>query len=401
MREPTEPSLTWQEPLFDLLETFLLHKKKIILIVLLGTSLGVLRFTMMDKEYKSSAVAVLLSRDKPIVDAVVDSASVETSDNSAARSPAGVLMLPPNPVLYATLIQSRSVINAIAEKFSDELGSHLSENDRSEEIYRTLQSMISVSTTDEGLITVSVTTDTPQLSADIANALFDECQRASKDIERQLLLQQAGHLANALTKASERLLKTEQDLQEFSANNQVIDAPLQANNRLRNNREMESRKEILQEELSALLLSYTEKSSEVQSVRAKLQAIDEQLASSKQNIIQTTENQSFAEIKIRLEGLQQKVQFDRDLLLTLSTKADIYRIRAEQPIGDIAIIRSAYPSSRPAGPSKKKEIGLAIGLSMVFALGLAIMIEQWKSFMQHPDFAARISNARKLLISKK
>lgn len=401
MPNPSKPELTWQEPLFDLLQVLLKHKIKILGIVAIGLCLGVARWASMDKQYKSSTVAVLLSRDKPIVDAVVDSASIETSDNAAARSASGSLMLPPNPILYSTLIQSRPVIDAIAEKFAPRLKDHLSENDRSEEIYRQIQSMITVTATEEGLLTVTVTTANPNLSADIANELFEECQRASKNIEKQLLLQQAGHLENALSSAKDRLSTAEKNLQDFSAKHRLVDVALQANNRLRNNREMESRKEILQEELSALLLSYTEKSPEVKALRAKIDAITQQQNSSNREILSSVDDQDFAYLKVELESLQQKVQFNRDLLLTLSTKADIYRIRAEQPIGDIAIIRPAYPSTRPAGPSKKKEIGIVLGVFILLAFATAAIIEQWHTAMQQSEFRQRVQHCRQLLSFRK
>ena len=76
--------------------------------------------------------------------------------------------------------------------------------------------------------------------ASIPNALIQECQRASKAIEAQLLVNQAGHLEQAAETARIQLEQSEETLKEFSEVHGLIDPGLQATDRLRQIRDVVS-----------------------------------------------------------------------------------------------------------------------------------------------------------------
>ena len=198
-------NIGWPAPLLDGLCAIASRKWIVAAIIAVGLIFGCIRLAQMPKIYKASAVAVLMPREKPNLDAAIDTSSIETSDDRASRSQSGNLMLPPNPNLYTTIMGSRATLTRIGEKFASRLGRHISSRDRSVEVYLQLKSMISMTSTEEGLITVSVASQDPKLSSDIANELFEECRRASQSIEKQLILQQAGHLDKALESARIKL----------------------------------------------------------------------------------------------------------------------------------------------------------------------------------------------------
>ena len=270
-------------------------------------------------------------------------------------------MLPPDPNLYSTIIMSRAVLTEIAQTHATQLSGNISEGDRSEEVISALRSMIKVSTTEEGIIKISVTSYNPELSSRIANSMFEECERVSRSIEQKLLLSQAEHLDKAYLLAAQRLEKSEQKIGELAENYGLIDTDLQASNQLRALRELRAERDNLDTDLEELLISYTEESQEVIAVRARMAAIDRQINNSKQSVIGDVSTYGFGRFNIAYTRLQQEARFQRDMLATIATKADIYRIRAEQPIGNLAIIRQAAVPSRPSGPSKNSNWELAWG----------------------------------------
>jgi capsule polysaccharide export protein KpsE/RkpR len=385
------PRIAWQEPLLDILEAIIHRKWTVIIIMVVGSIAGILRLASMPDVYSASAVAVLLPREKAIMDASIDTSSIETSDDRASRSSAGNLMLPPNPALYTTIIHSRAVLEEIARRFSDQLSSAnaISNNDRSEEVIDQLRRMIRTTTTEEGIITVHVDSHSPQLSADIANALFEQCEIASKSIERKLLIHQAGHLDKALLIAEKRLTETEEKMSAFTSDMGLVNTDLQASNQLRGLRELQTERDALEADLDALRLSYTDSAPEVTAVKARIATIERQSTLSQQNVVGSVGTADFGRVSIAYKSLEQKVRFERDMASTLSTKSDIYRLRAEQPIGNLAIIRPANTPTRPAGPSKKRELGLALGLSMIFSIGYCLLCQQWQSMRQDHGMAAR------------
>jgi len=394
-----DPStIGWPAPLLDTACAIASQKWIVLVIVLLGIVLGIFRLISMPDVYKASAVAVLMPREKPNLDATIDTSSLETSGDQASRGTSGNLMLPPNPTLYTTLINSRAVIEKLADKFSDRLRVYLSPEDRSEEVYLQLKSMITVTSTDEGLITVTIASNDPQLSADIANEIFEECARASKSIERQLLLQQAGHLQEAYDNAAIRLSLSEQKLKDFTARYGVIDVQLQASNQLRSLRELATKKDELNSDLQEMLLNYSERSPEIARVRARIAAIERQLTSGGTKIVGNVGANQYGALVVEYESLIQRIRFERDLVATLLTKADIYRIRAEQPTGNLAVIRPASAPTRPAGPSKKREIGIATGLSIFLAIGWTLAIDQWRRARRNRYIDDRLSELRDLVM---
>jgi capsular polysaccharide transport system permease protein len=395
-----ESRISWPGPFLDLACAVAQQKLIVTAIVIAGVILGILRLIIMPDVYTSSSVAVLLPREKPMLDAAIDTSSIETSDDRAARSSSGNLMLPPNPTLYTTLIFSRPVLSKVAATYGERLQGHVSPRDRSEEVIGQIRSMLKVSSTEEGLITITVTSQDGQLSADIANELFAECREASRSIERQLILQQAGHLEEALSSSMERLRETEKRLSNFTATNGVVDVDMQASNQLRSIRELSSERDKLEADMQELLLTYSENSPEVRRLRLRMKILDRQQAGNATNIVGSIGTSEFGQLMVAHESLKQRIRFERDLVATLATKADLYKLRAEEPIGNLAVIRPAIAQSRPSGPSKKRELGLAMSLSLIVGFGWAILAWQWNSVLSDSYFSARVRELMELLIPR-
>ena len=390
MNPPEEKTpIAWQEPLLDVIDAILAQKWMVLAIALMGAGLGVFRLSKMPSVYSASAVGILLPREKAILDATIDTSSMETSDDRAGKSGAGSLMLPPNPTLYITMIYSPAVLTEIATKYNHRFDGEISSRDRSVEVLQRLRGMIKTTSTEDGMITITVSSETPKLSTDIANELFAQCEKASKAIERQLLIRQAGHLDKALKISIDRLRKTEQILGQFTSKVGLVNAELQASNQLRSIRDLGMQKDKIEGELEALRLSYTDITPEVQDLVKRIAIIESQKHSLQNNIIGDVSTKEFGTLSVAYKSLQQKIRFERDMVATLSTKSDIYRLRAEQPIGNIAIIRSANIPTRPSGPSTKLELGMSLGISLALAVGYALAVQQLTHLNKDPKLRAR------------
>jgi len=392
-------SIGWPAPLLDTACAIASRKWIALIIVSCGLAVGTFRLCTLPKQYKASAVAVLLPREKPNLDASIETSSLETSDDRASRSASGNLMLPPDPVLYTTLINSQAVIEQIARKYRERLSEEIPSDARSGEIYQSIRSMIKVTSTEEGLITVTVTSTDPKLSADIANELFEECQKASKSIERQLLLQQARHLQEAAEHANLRMATFEQRLKDFTARHRVINVDMQASNRLRSLRELAVKRDELLGDLEEMRLYYAEAAPEISRVKARIAAIDRQRAEAGETIVGTVGSSGYGALIVEHESLEQRLRIERDLVATLSAKADIYRIRAEEPIGNLATLSPARVPVCHAGPSARKELGVALGFSLALAIGWTLAMDQWCQARRNGYIEGRLSDLRRLTLS--
>lgn len=390
---PTENQVShtagWQAPLVDLIAAVLRRKWILVLCVFVTVGLGVLQYLRTPTTYRSSSVVLLMSREKPVFDVSVEAGTLETSEDAAKRESTGALMLPANPDLYHTLLKSRSVLQAIATRFQERLSAHQAGQVRSEELIGSLRSMMTLESSEEGIMTITVTSPDPQLSADLANALVDAGEQASKEIERQLLNQQVQYIEQSLTQASASLDRDMQQLKTFAQIHRVVDPSTQASDRLRQIRETSMQRDDLQRQLEARRVGWTDKDVKIQQLMREIALCDQRIAELEKSIVGKAGLEEYGALVIDHDALIKQVDQQRDLVVSLTAQADVLRIRAAQPAGSIAVIRAADPDERPAGPSRKRFLMLSVGLGLLGGLGLILALEQWQSATRDPYIARK------------
>jgi tyrosine-protein kinase Etk/Wzc len=396
--EPSHPGapLGWQAPLCDIAYAFAVRKWIVLTLLFLGSAAGAVGYVLTPNYYRASAVAVLMPREKPTLDTSINAGSVRTTDDRASRESTGALMLPPEPDLYMALLQSRPVLEVLVERLSPQL-KQLRRGQRSDEEVGDLRKMIRLEATDEGLLTITATAPTAKLAADLANELLAEGRRASKEIERQMLLQQAGFLEDALKSAQARLAKEETDFKDFCARHRLMNPLLQAdqNQRLRNQTLAE--RDRARATLTERTLHFTNADPEVQRLQARVQSTSLRLVEIEQRVIGNQGERDYGGLMTEYEGLQQRLRFSRDILSTIDMQVQLFRIRAEQPAGSIAIVRPATPPTKHAGPSKKRFLGTALGAAVLLASLLVVVSQQWSGTRGDPYIQARLGAIRSAL----
>jgi len=383
--ESTEPA-AWQAPLVALMLALARRRNLIVGFMVVGLLVGAVQYVRTPPYYRSSADIVLLPREKPAVDFSVQSSSMETTEDGAKRADSGSLMLPAQTDLYMSLMTSRAVLERIGDSLAERLTekSSVKSDDRSDEVVQRLHSMIKLKGSEEGMLTVTVTAGDPQLAADIANLLIAEAKEASKSIERQLLMQQAGYLGEAVKTAQTNLERVEQELKAFCARNALLNPDLQANDRVRQIRELTGKRDTSRVELTRRSMHYTDADPGVQQLMAEIEVTDLRIQELRGQITGDIGEREFGGLYVEYLGMVQEVRFRRDLLATLSTQSDVFRIRAELPAGNIAIVRPASAERKPAGPSKKAVFGVALGAALTLGFALALLLEQLSVVRGHP-----------------
>lgn len=392
----------WQAPLVDFLAAMVRRIWLVLTCVVLGASVGVVKLATTKPYYKSACVALLLPREKPGLDVSVSTGSLETGMDSAKRETTGALMLPPDTDLYTTILMSRSVILAVAETFAEQLErlELVPERDRSEEVVDAIKSMLKISGTDEGMMTIEVTCIDAELAADLANEFMSEMERASKAIERQLIVQQSGFLSGAETKVGQQLATDERALAEFYAEHGVVDLTSQAADILRMIREQKQAMSSLEHDRMERLTGYTEDDETVVMMDQRIAKHRADIERLRNSYLDVVSQEGFGQVRIQYEGLRDRVGYKRDLLATISTQRSVFDIRAEQPAGSVAVLKSAVAPHRPAGPSRKLTIGLPLIASILLACVLVLVLEQWGGSRSDPYIARRMTEIRASLASQ-
>ena len=224
MSTGVSPTRDWRNEALDLL--YAVARRRLLILAIVGASIciGYLGAQGSPPFYSASGTFVLLPREKPIIDLSVQSASVETAEDGAKRSDAATLTLPPNPDLYATLLRSGDAAQRVVAvlKADRALGGRVLPGAGE------LRAGTTVESTEEGVIKVSVRASDPAVASAAVNALIAECELASKAIERQLIVQQAGFLGSAIEQAEHRLAEARARLNAFSLRSGVADPAVAA-----------------------------------------------------------------------------------------------------------------------------------------------------------------------------
>lgn len=378
--EPVEPGLAplgWEAPLCDFALAIAASWRQILAALVLATLAAAAYLLLAPPFYRASSVAVLLPREKPILDATINSSAVEVSDDQAKRTSTGSLMLPAKPELYLALLRSRAVLRQLADRFGPRLGLPVN-GTRSDEEIEALNRAIRIETSEEGLLTITVTADAPELAAELANALLDEGKRASAEIERQMLLQQANHLREILDQRRASLAAAERELELFSSKHSLVDLGIQTTQDLVLLKETRAKRDRLRAELCALSERFTPEDYRMKEAHTRLRSAERDLARIESAMVGGAGVDQVGSLSVQLKSLQERVRLDRDVVATLSLRADLFRLRAEQPAGSLAVIRPAVPVLRKAGPAKKRTLLLALGAALVLSLGYAVLAAQWR-----------------------
>jgi uncharacterized protein involved in exopolysaccharide biosynthesis len=386
----------WQAPLVDLFAAMVRRLWLALLLLAVGIAVGLYLLAHATPYYRAASVALLLPREKPTLDVSVNTSSMETGMDGARRESSGPLMLPPNPDLYTTILTSRPVLTAIADKFAQQLQASVPETFErgTHDIVDHIQRMLKITGTDEGMITIEVTASNRVLAANMANELLAEMERTSKAIERQLILQQSGFLETAQQKVLAELTHDEAQLAEFYARHGVIDVASQAADILRMKRDQEQALYKLEQEMLARLANFTENDDTVRSMQLRMHKHQARIEDLGSRYLNLNGEQELGLVQIEFDGLRERVRYKRDLLATIATQRSIFKIRAEQPAGSVAVLKSAMPPARASGPSRQLLLGIPILSSLLVAVLLTLLFEQWTGSTQDPYISRRIGEIR-------
>lgn len=338
--------------------------------------------------YRASSTVVLLPREKPILDLSVQSSSVETSEDAAKRSSSATLTLPPNPDLYISIIRSREVTETVAETLLFEPEFKFLPLPNAAKI----RASVSVESTEEGVLSIAMRSEHPEVAAAVVNALVRECEAASKSIERQLILQQSGFLGTAISHAEQRLTETRTKLDAFTEHFGVSDLRSVAARSVAILQTLDDTEARLSRELEGLRVHRTDLDSTVVVLCEELVQVRARREEVKAAYCGNNSQDEYARLVNQWEALQQDVRLRQDLLMSMRARHDVFSIRADQPAGNIAVIRRATPPSVPAGPSKRKFLVLSMLLGGFIAIAACVTADQLERMRKDPETNRRLAS---------
>ena len=383
----------WQLPFVDLLLAMSRHLIYIIVVAACALGLAVHQLRGIVPEYTATSVSLVLPRDKASFDASVDTGSLETSESTPRQGASASFTLPPNVDLYVMLMKARSNMERVAEQFSERLieKEGMPRDHRAPERARFLSSMTKITGTEDGMISVVVTSRDPELAADIANEMTAASDIDSREIERKLLARQANVLQKSAEAASVELESVRELYADFSDRHSILEPALQAAGVVDDIQHFEKTAAKIESEIKAELTRFREESATIVQMRAKLAETRASLEAAKSTALAGAGVNNYGRINMEFRRLSQLLEFRQDLVLVLSSQAEIYRIRSEQATGPVVVIRPASAPTTPSGPSKKKIAIVPLMLGTMLAVGGSLVMEQLKAVKRSSELMNKVN----------
>ena len=393
-----EEPVGWQIPLVDLALAIARHLKVVLVILALTAAAVVYLLSGLIPEYTASSIGLVLPRDKSQFDASIATGSLETSESSPRSDSSLPFTLPPNVDLYVLLMKSRSTLTRIADQFESELIKHegMPRDHRSPERASFVRRLVKITGNEDGMITVTVTSKSAQLAADLANAFVDASEVDSREIERKLLEDQAHVLQEAADAASIQLEKVRVEYADFSGKYSLLEPSMQAAGVVDGLMHYTTAASELEAEIQSELTRFREDSQTISALKAKLAEIRDQVLRTQTSVMDGVSIQEYGRIVMDFRRLSQLLEFRQDLVLILSSQAEIFRIRAEQASGPVVVVRPASVPSTPSGPSKRRTATVPLVLGVILSLGWAVVSEQTKAIGRSPEMMGKVNEIQGL-----
>ena len=133
----------------------------------------------------------------------------------------------------------------------------------------------------------------------------------------------------------------------------------------------------------------------VVAIRAELQSVIDEREVISESFCGKVSEANYSGMLAQWKWLQQELNQAQDLLMSLMAKHDLFVIRAEQPSGNIAIIRAPKAPDAPAGPSKRRAISIGILTATGLSLLACVIADQIQRASSEEDSQELIIKVRK------
>jgi len=286
--------------------------------------------------------------------------------------------------LYLGLLQSRSVADAIIDKF--DLMQVYDEEFRVK-AYQALRKYASVSQgRKDGIIAITVNDEDPERAAAIANAYVDEIKKFNVRLNLSNAGRERAFIEDRLAVAKSDLLRAEESLKEFQEKNNAIEIDAQAEAIIDSIASLKGELASKEVELGVLLVSHTEQKLVVKIVRRAINELKAQISKLEQS--PTGEHTSgdifiptakVPELRAQYVRYLRDVKIQETLFELLTKQYEMAKIREAKNISTIQVIDEAVPPDRQSSPKRLLIIilvALAAGMSAILGAFVKEFTEQ-------------------------
>jgi uncharacterized protein involved in exopolysaccharide biosynthesis len=297
--------------------------------------------------------------------------------------------LSPNRDLLVSVLKSRTVAQAVVEKFGLQGRYRVR---YMEDGVKKLQELTVVSVSKEGVIGVAVEDRDPAVAAQIANFYVEQLDRLVAQYGMGEAGRQRGFLTDQLARAKAGLDTSEEELRRFQERNRAIVLQEQTRGAIEAAARLKGEIMAAQVQLQVMRNFATEANPEVVALRRRIEEMNRQLGQMQYgdgmalSTAWSRERRDFSvpfakvpEIGLELARLTRDVKVQETLVTLLTQQVEQARIAESKDIPVVQVLDRAVPAERVSRPRLGLNLIVASVASLLFGIFLAFFLAYLKN----------------------
>ena len=347
---------------FGILDVFiLLARRKLFILVFAVTAATVASLILKatPDTYRAQSTFTVRQKSQWDLDAFI---VVNSGTGSIANQAYGIKA---NPILYTDIMKT----SAIGRRVCRAIGIPEAELQDWE---AKIQKIVSIESTEEGVITVTVDDSDPERAAAIANHFRHAIEDKSVEVNREELKRYEEFLSAAAARAKVELDGMEVRYAEELAAASLIDPGQQGKATIDLDLSLRQRLAEATQRRAQLLVNNTEKSWEVQEVEEEIRSIKRSLESltRSEDGNDTVGYGALPEKRRRQEELMSELKQQRDAYNLLQQQQKLCLLRLDQPQSSIVPLEDAEVPMKPVWPNR----GVLTVVAAIAGFGIAALL---------------------------
>ncbi|MDY7034346.1 MAG: GNVR domain-containing protein [Thermodesulfobacteriota bacterium] len=372
----------WEEEIniLDYLNVVVKHRRMIFWTCSATVITAVIISLLLPKIYRATATIMPPKEKSPISDMV-------TGMGGLAALAGGALGIESGADLYVGILQSRTVTDAIIDRFSL---MEVYNQEHKEKARKKLKSNVSIENSKEDIVSITVEDKDPKRVAAMANAFVEELDRLNK----RFGITEAGRkrifLEKRLKEAITNLSRAEENLKEFQKEQRIVVLDEQAKVVVEAAGTIQGEIAATEAELGILMEYSTDESLEVINLKSKIRELKKQLTKIEKGKVPSKTNPSekdtdlykpfteMPDVGLKLFRLKRDVKIQEMIFELLTQQHEMAKIEEAKDTTTIQILDEAVVSQEKTKPRRSLIVALSGAVALMFSIFLSFIFESFE-----------------------
>jgi len=279
-----------------------------------------------------------------------------------------------NSKLYAEILKTENLRDVVIDRFKL---MEVYKKQYRQELYGLLNTIVSIQTGKEGIITITVDDKNPQRAADMANTFVEELQRLTVDLNIKGAESNRAYLEERIVKNKADLEISENALKEFQLKHKALNVQQQAEITIKEIAELNGQLTAQEMQLANLKRTLTDSTQEVKNIKSSIAGLKSKIAKFEGGSGGGTVPLlgSVPELGQKYLHLVRKFKTDEAMHELLVKQYEMTKLTAANDVSIIQVIQEAHVPDRKSKPKRALKVLMAAVTSFFFSILFVFAID--------------------------